>query len=193
MWTKRHCIGCGRDRKLWFSEPADKCFYCELDVLLPIANKAYDKAVSRCNHLPFYKRNRVKVECTRNEFVSRYMSAYREFTTNFPDLRPSLDRIDSSFGYRLGNMRIIDVLENNARKRTNFSDAVVREIRRYPLGNGVTQKMLAEWYNTSEKVVSNIRTYKTYQYLSLLRPSQSVILEGEYPRLVVRRSRIGLN
>lgn len=78
-------------------------------------NRLTSRAGNKYNHGRTY--NNVEVRMTRKEFVVWATPAYAEWFEKYPDLHPSIDRIDPDGHYELSNIQIIPLEENMARSR----------------------------------------------------------------------------
>jgi hypothetical protein len=78
------------------------------------AAKAWENITQRAeNHngvSPEYAN--VKLLMTRSEFMTWAVPQYEEFMKHNPDVMPSIDRIDSSDHYRMGNLRVVSISDN---------------------------------------------------------------------------------
>lgn len=68
----------------------------------------------------------VKVAMSRHEFLAWAVPAYREWTSANPGLTPSLDRIESSGDYAIGNLRVLE-RGHNARLAKNHPNVYAPE------------------------------------------------------------------
>lgn len=63
----------------------------------------------------------VEVRITRPEFMVWATAAFDKWFTEFPDIRPSVDREDPDGHYELGNIQVISLSENCKRRRNNHA------------------------------------------------------------------------
>lgn len=56
---------------------------------------------------------------TRDQFMAWAVPAYTTWLSDNPGKQPSVDRIESSGHYVLGNLRIVEMVENSRKKPSN--------------------------------------------------------------------------
>lgn len=77
------------------------------------AVRAWENAGWRCKNDPAYKG--IELRVNKQDFLSWAVPEYEGFIASRPHKVPSLDRVDSSGHYEIGNLRIIDFDLNAAR------------------------------------------------------------------------------
>ena len=84
-----------------------------------MALRAWHSLVSRTKNHKDYQH--VKVLMSRNDFLTWALPEFDAWMRANPELRPSVDRIEPSGHYELGNIRVLERGQNSRRARKNHN------------------------------------------------------------------------
>lgn len=85
------------------------------DEVLERCVKMWYRMGYRCRHE--YMRKGIEVKMTKNQFLVWAYQRVKNFLYNHPGRTPTPDRIDQDGHYEIGNIRIMDDIDNRTRSR----------------------------------------------------------------------------